>query len=881
MPERVQVVVPTQGVRKDVADIIQTPEMMRTAINVMVYDGTVRPRPGMNREDIGGVITAWKMIVENHRCIAAFNESLVHQDADGDWYYSIDHGFTWLSLAGKVTGPTWVNKLAYARVAGVLFAFDYAGGLWAADVSSFPTPTDIAFTQIGDYRATYGIAAFIHRADPVFYDHANDVLWWQTRKFGGQGAARVCCLENASIVTTVTFDANFDCGPAKTPTGAGIKLIGCSIGTDTPAAGAGWTTQSEGLRNKFVKWEAGDLESADDQSWFTTNTYFYRLFSKDTGPASTLYALRGSDFSFMTVAMNQYNVFNFPSVALTPTSPESQFRLWGWATDILSQCCVGADNLRTDDNWDTFSQYEDFPGVTNNLYAIHSYETLDYFFVEASTAEGTPQAWFVQGQTGTGVQGDPNIGDGLTLFQASVDTDPSALFLGTTKRLLQFNLSTEVWDDLSPIDLAYEIDGTNDDNRWVFRVTEKGGDRYVLATNGQIAPVAWKTGLDEFRPFGDVDEDGVLGSGETGAPVATCMAISNNRIILGNDLTVYISDPQDFDAGYLTEYKLADTYGSLVSMQELNAITIAILKTDAIYHGISQVEFMGVSAPMRFELIKKGIVGPCSDASVVHLPDGRLCWLGRDGGVYVYDGTVPIDVGRHIRHLISPLLNTDRLGWAHATIDTAKNLLWFFFPIKQPGSIYGMNMGVVLSIDQGSDWPCWMFAFPNTWDIMSAMNVYRETDMTYGQFGELTYGDMPFTAYGDFEGGNWEMFLLRRNLTLFTADWTTARDNGVPISVIMETGWYDMDDIYAFDTIGEMHHVFELDPDDALRFTLYSEQSDGTSLESTDTLRTTSARGRTTYRQTGRRHRFKLSSEVGEVFRWGGATLMYSRRGGR
>lgn len=903
MTERAQIIVPTSGVRKDVAELIQTPDMMRNGVNVMVYDGTVRPRPGSNRVDIGGVVTMWKSIAYGINSWAAFGANLLMQSTVGGvekWYYSIDHGFEWFDITADISGPTdAIVKLAYCRDNGVLLAFDAVGDMWSVDVSSFPTPTTLAFTNIGSYLAIHGIPGVLYKTDPVFYDPEKDILWWQAQKNGGGGKARVCCLVDASTTTDVTFSDNYHCMKAIP---SDFTLCGTS-GVFFPSTGHCWArTMLPGIIYQYTTLEPSTGGTIEVGTWFLCSNFFYSVFS-DRPPFENpnyIIVLRGGGlyrFQFVSQSVNDPAWGGPYALKLSPISSSAQYRVWQKSDTSLGAaaaqwCVVGSDNVRTDDDGATFQQYEDFPGIVNNLIEMQAYDDgSPYYFVSSTRANGVLEVWFVNGQTGVGVQGDPLIGFGLSLFQGDLDTEPSGLYLGTEHRLLHFNLATDVWDDLSPQytetfppdpgdDLTYKIDGDADANRWVWRVTEKNGDKYILATNGQIPPVAWKETLDEFRPVGDVDEDGIIDGGEVSAPLATCMAIANNRIILGNDLSIYISDPQDFDLGYDVEYKLTDTYGKLVAMRELNAITIAILKTDAIYHGISQAEFMGVSAPMRFELIKAGIVGPCSDASVVYLPDGRLCWLGRDGGVYVYDGAVPIDVGRHIRHAISPVIDMDRLGWAHGCVDTKRNILWFFFPTRASTG-YGMNWGLVMSIDQGNMWPAWFVRWPAEWEVMSAINVFTETDLTYGDFPDTSYLDLQELPYSAFEGGVWNFMILRKNLATYTLDWDDASDNGVPISVLMETGWYDFDDVYAFDTFHEMHHMVQLQTGDELTWTLFSEQSDGSELQQSSVLQPTTPRLKTSYRQTGRRHRFRMESDVLKVFRWGGAAGLYSRRGGR
>ena len=56
---------------------------------------------------------------------------------------------------------------------------------------------------------------------------------------------------------------------------------------------------------------------------------------------------------------------------------------------------------------------------------------------------------------------------------------------------------------------------------------------------------------------------------------------------------------------------------TLICLNEIGASQLVAFKTDAIYHGTSQVAFMGTSAPMSFRRIRKGIVGPCFPAVCV------------------------------------------------------------------------------------------------------------------------------------------------------------------------------------------------------------------------------------------------------------------------
>lgn len=895
MTEKARITVPIEGVRKDVSEMLHTPTQMSDAVNVIVYKGDVRPRPAMTRLGFSSLVTNWRNVLTSHTnpdVFCVFAQYLLAHDDDG-WEFSINNGTTWNTCT--VNGLTEsAMRVINLRGTDVLIAIG-TSKLFTADVSSFPTPSTITFTELGTWRS--GIQPLFDKSDPWFYDETNDILWFQNWKYG-QYSAKIFALNDASASTSGTFSTDFASstrlpvsGATSAPMLAGYSADATEEACWTRAAGESVAQPSPWL---WHKWDFTDMQGDGDgntayaANW-STEQWFSMLEEQD-GTTYSVKALTGSGLVSFTYTPN---VLQNPFLTLISEWHQgAQFSTWAKA-DSTSEIIVGLGNVRTDNSWTGETRFEDFPERPGFIIYTHAVEGGNsYYFTEymVPRGNGTIAAYSVHGQAvGTGVAGDPTIGNTISIFQGDLDAKPSTLFLGNTATILRLDRDTYEWEDVSPLIGDYggtvQISGSEDSNRWVWRQAEKGSDRYILATNGQCAPLKISDGFDEFLAVGDALENGTIQ--ESLAPIAKCMALANNRLVLGNlaadtEYSIRISDPQDFDNGYDDEYKLADTTGEIVSMKELNAITIAILKEDAIYHGISQVEFMGVSAPMRFELIKAGIVGPCSDASVVYLPDGRLCWLGRDGGVYIYDGTVPRDAGRHIRHMVYPLLDTDRFGWAWGVVDTKRNMLWFFFPTKTEP--YGMNTGICMSIDQGEVWPCWMVQFPLDWEVMSGINVFTETDAVYGDFPRTPYGDMAVTPYNSFEGGKWEIMFARRNNTVYEQVWDDNgdyTDGGYPIYVEMLTGWYDFDDLYSFDTFHEMHHLINLQSAEELNWELQSEQSDRTILKQSKTLQSTNARHRTSYRQTGRRHRFRMFGWIKRMFHWGGAEGRFTRRGGR
>lgn len=921
MTERFKINVPLNGVRRDVADLVQGPDMMAEGTNVMVYDGTVMPRPGLTREGfVSGTTTNWVELAVNVVSFSTVGSYIIYQDNDSSWFISADSGVNWSALTvNGLTGES--RQLFELKNAGVvvpmLYVFDTDGKIYHFDTTAYAGGA-ITFVYLGSYRyeETTTTEVRMHH-DPLVYDEVNDIVYWQNKQAGGLLAKYFYALENASTVVAATFVANLTVRDYDwTYHGWGQNIIGVAKdSTDPGLIVQEWYFWGDPQDMWFTvrKYSLSDFTTSVNGSWLWSfpeesqgpvGNMVHWIEELDTGGKEFLY-LRGYGLRLMT--RHYPPIAGDSNVLYGPSYLSGQFGQIAWSDSADDAVMVGRMNVRTEDGWDTGDVFEDTPFDSPNWIAkvwghLSGGDNFYYLSLPLYGDAVTFILYRVQGAdpsgSGLGIlpSGDSELGSSLSLFQGDYGSyDESALIQGAEKILAYLDRANSEWIDVAPTALTPL--GATPAARWVFRGAEKGGDKYILATNGVITPLAASTNYTNhddkadgtifpcFRPLGDTDEDGTA---ENVIPPAKCMAFANNRLVLGNivgdtPLSVRLSAPQDFDSGYEDEYKLADTFGDIVSMRELNAITIAILKTDAIYHGISQVEFMGVSAPMRFELIKTGISGPCCDASVVYLPDGRLCWLGRDGGVYIYDGTVPRDAGRHIRHMVSPILDVERYEWAWGMVDPRRNLLWFFFPTRtQP---YGMNTGICMSIDQSETWPAWFVQYPSDWEAMAGASVFTETDLTYGDFPTETYGDLADDTYGSYSGAKWQMLLLRRNNSLYQQQWLDGEnkytDGGFPIGINVETGWYDFDDAYTFDTFHEMHHTMDLAEGENLQWTVIGEQADGSHTEQEDTLTHDDYRHRTTYRVTGRRHKFRCVGQITRRFRWGGADGMFSRRGGR
>ena len=526
--------------------------------------------------------------------------------------------------------------------------------------------------------------------------------------------------------------------------------------------------------------------------------------------------------------------------------------------------------------------------------------------------------------------GPGQFGDSTTLFQMDMDDEDSVVVQGTTKALLRLDRANAEWDrmtadhsetvgidpwvssgDIPPLTVSSDraeyasgttIDGTYGTHPWVFRSFETQGKTFLMATNGQCRPLCYHSDMaggfarrmgevpvgdpNDYNPW-DADSwpAGYLRIGNL-APVARCMAVGANRVLLANlpsvsPYAVEVSGFNDPDRGWgLTQITLlGDTPGEIVALNEISALSVAMYKTDAIYQAIAQTEFLGVAAPFRFELSKAGISGPCSPGSVLRNFDGKHIYLARDGGVYMYDGVAPIDGGRNVRRMIQNDLNLNALGKTWGMVDIQRKLVWFFYPSKT-GLV---NKGIVVSTDQGYPWPAWQVQMPEGWDFAAGGAVFLEDDIAIGDIGRLaSYGT---ATLGSFSSGEQQLLMGTRGNAWHSQKWVDDgdyTDSNLPIPVDLLTGWNSPGGAHRW-TADELYHIFSSpDPELEVMITLYAQQFGSEILKSKDVpLTANRLRRRTRHRVPGTQFAMGLKGSITRSFEWGGGVLTAKRSGER
>lgn len=470
------------------------------------------------------------------------------------------------------------------------------------------------------------------------------------------------------------------------------------------------------------------------------------------------------------------------------------------------------------------------------------------------------------------------------------------------------------WDyDIPPLSVApgdpdyvsgLTIDAVYGQNPWVFRATEASGKTFLLATNGQCYPLIYHSEMNGgfARRLGEVpandpnykeiiagswdDINGWLSTGNL-APRGRCMAVAANRVLLANNPTgspfeVNVGGFNDPDRGWGTTNSqlvlLGDTPGSIVTMEEISALQVAIYKEDAIYHAIAQTEFLGVSAPFRFELAKAGVSGPCSPASVLRNFDGRQIYLARDGGVYMYDGVAPLDGGRNIRRMIQNDIDLNQLGKCWGMVDRQRKLVWFFYP----GRNQQINKGLVISTDQGYPWPTWPVALPNGWNFTCGAEINLSSDAALGDLGEFgTYGEDTLST---FSHGQTAMITGRETGVFFSQKWEDDgdfSDSGLPIECKFSGGWMTPGGLQIH-TADELYHIFSSpDPEQEIQVRLRA-QKIGQNIVASPwrDLTASKPRRRTRHRVSGVQFGVDIKAKASRTFSWAGA-VMTASSGGR
>lgn len=461
------------------------------------------------------------------------------------------------------------------------------------------------------------------------------------------------------------------------------------------------------------------------------------------------------------------------------------------------------------------------------------------------------------------------------LVQYDGDDERRLVVRASERAVERLDQEAAEWHDLTPGDMV--LAGKAPEAQMVWRTFERGGKTYLLGTNGVDFPIVYHPGDTYARVM-------------VGAPVARCMAVAHNRVLLGalrsggtvSEQAVDTSAFLNFDAGWGTVQVslLGDLPGGIVTMAEISALQVAIYMEDAIHHAIAQAEFLGVAAPFRFELVSSGIQGPCSPAAVARV-EGVQTFLGRDGGVYLHEGAgPPRDVGPHLRALIQPQFNDTRPDGAWLMYDKYHHLLWGFYP----HITNGMSQGFVLVTDRGWPWPLYEVTLPGTWEAVCGMPGMLRDALTIGDLvdpvGEL---DTSIGSWVDYSSEMLTCLLDGSLVKQKREDDGDYSDNGTAIACDWRTGLNPLGQRMHFKTVHETHEQLQgLEDGEAAAVTVYGVDEMGAEVASGPRTLTNATRYfKASHRLTERLFAHRVTMSVSRFFRWHGSDILYSYRGRR
>lgn len=932
--EKMMIPVPTMGLREDVDRSVSDPNMVVTGENIVSVDGTIRPRPCHRLSSLNGTqglswSTPWNSEVEGY---SVFGVSALHETGDTTGYllanrfhavypgsqavneyrviYSADSGANWGEIA--ISGEAIYREMVKAFIVKNTSPDVVDQVYWWGHDGDGMTVLEANFTNwVGDpannslyFSATvnaYNLgvarthdACTFTRGD---FDDSNDMMYGFYKAVNGNNSY-LYKLEFTDLPLTQAHTGYVVTLPM--PSGYTVNRWEYLTAKD----GYIWIvayTDDDTLLLRYDA-ESGEQHLAPVKVYDRTDHGMETITDAGIDATGTSLMLVGGDFLKRLVVATE--IFSIELYAAS-----ADFKVY--EHDGTKEFALGLELYMSPDNWTTIVALQSSPSDDQRLMT----------FIEYPSDPGEYN-WF---SFGIGPDGGGNIynmpdegsahGECTNLFQLDLPTEPYAIFNGTTNMILKFNRSTGAWDDLTfgsksdsanypdssvtfdgslgtqtlPND-SYYMQGSRENHPTVFRSFEQGGKTWVLATNGVQYPMMWNEDMIEFEPIGYGD-DGAASFPDADfilPPISSSMAVVGNRIIFGDDSNITFSHLNDHRQGWdipsgyawTTYALLGDTPGKIVTIMEITALAAAIHKEDAIYHAVVQAEFLGQNAPFRFELVKSGVSGPVSPNAVVRMLDGRQAYLSNDGGVYLYDGVSPNDVGRHVRNAIQNDLDEYTLGLSWGMMDPYNKLLWFFYPTQNGRT----NRGIMLQVDQPPPWPAWRVSFPFGWDMAAGGRIFNFADKSIGSFGDVKFGEVP-DKLGDFASGLYEMSVAKADNTWFVQKWSDDghyTDGSIPIFVKWIQGWEAISDPFRFATAQECQHlIYSDDPNFEIQFRLEAEQANVNDIEIEDWehIGPSSHYSKTTHRITGKRFAPSFLGNITRAFKWGGLGLYYYMRG--
>lgn len=466
----------------------------------------------------------------------------------------------------------------------------------------------------------------------------------------------------------------------------------------------------------------------------------------------------------------------------------------------------------------------------------------------------------------------------LSMFQYKSAVEDKIIVSATPTSLRRLDTSTELWVDVGDIGDVREPDDPWEEiinplssaARPVFRTFDKGGFKYLVWTSIVGGLYSWKG--DDYGT--DTVEE--LSAG------ALCIMVLNDRLMrlnlgTGFENRIDISAHNDFQSGWgqIQIDILDDTPGLISGAREISALQGAVYKTDSIIHAIAQVEFGGVTSPVRYEITQPDISGPPCPHAVIGTGDGYHIFMGIDGGVYVYDGIRVHPVAKHAIGVVADQIDFARMNEMWGVLDKTRGLAFFFYPTGD-GEI---TNGIIVDAQSGSVWPISLNS--SIRGFSCGLEVDFRTDEKIGQ-QHIAFGQTGTKTIGGYDNIKRVVAIGFSDDSWGTQDWDSSvayTDVGTPIEVRWSTGFMPLGTPpHIFKTVQEAYHTFS----EVEQIGLNLRWTNRRMKEVQGPLRTiTDDNRKTSHRNTGRLFAMDFAGSISKKFVYEGTSMSFRKRGQR
>lgn len=854
--QRSPVPIPAAGVRRDF-DALEMPEnALESGVNVIVRNGVLVPRPAT--KDLNWFYSgSWQPMYESNQTI-----SIGYDSANTQFVVGLDDGRMVVTTDAFATIAVYANLgVNVPGPAAIGLVFDATNSVWIAlceEGSIYTAP-----------NTWPGSGSWTHRLD------------------GSSGTGYQIEHDQASGITCVLTLIGGDTDPQVLHSGNGITWSQISPAHLAGNMDAGYTTIGIGgqgkpdtilyvITRKDRTWDyllnlslaQLGVKAFDD----AIRTLINDKRSNIVGGGTTTCSLvdDGSE-TLVQSSTNSGSTWTDRLGSGDPYQSDRFTRLFYDSSVTEKYLCIGKECHKSADG----ASWTEYPPPA-----------IDPTSVTDAVSDGTD--WFIVGASGVLMVPSEDLASSekiVSMFQMDTDGVPGQLFCSTEGHIRKLNANTGEWTDLafdsSPA-VSFDISSDPRGLRTVFRSFEceppgvSGYKHVLLMTNPQLDLSYWFSSAATPQVT-------YCAATSTHAPGSKVLLTAANRVVLangpsGSEHGVDASDALDIANGWngLNLAILADTPGKITAGMELSALQFALFKEDCVYHGIAQTEFAGVATAFRYEMVRTGIQGPVAPHSLLRTPMGSLCYLGQDGGVYLYEGGAPQDLGVHVRRIIADQMDFDNKDHAWGYVDPIERTVHFFFQTVAGN----MNRGVTIDLESGA---AWELQLPSYFQAACGGPMFITKDLTWADFS-VAWSDMT-AAWNSFQSGYYYVAIGSENDIWGYQEWGDVDDYtdlGTPITVFWTPGWAPLGNADMYATWLEMRHQLALFHDgQELIFTASSldSQFDQQSEDDDDALTTETGEYTTEFDVSGMLFRYAAKGSITRKFVWGGGINRFRQRG--